>query len=123
MGVPARQDVSDFLAAFKRAIDYRRCSFVPRQRLEQDLIDLNLTRNLALEIICSLTPENYSSGPMPDDTDSTKEIWIFGFNYEGTEVYIKLRLLPQSGKELPCGSVWSFHRSAHSMTYPLQGGA
>lgn len=121
--MPTRQDVRDFLASFKLAIDYRRCDFVPRQRTEQDLIDLNLTRKLALEIICSLTPENYSAGPSPDDTDATKEVWIFGYDHERDEVYIKLRLVPQPRNQLPRGAVWSFHRAEHPMRYPLQGGA
>lgn len=121
--MPTRQDVRDFLSSFKLAIDFRRCDFVPRQRTEQDLIDLNLTRKLALEIICSLTPESYSAGPSPDDTDASREVWVFGYDHEGVEVYIKLRLTPQPGNQLPRGAVWSFHRASHPMRYPFRGGA
>lgn len=121
--MPTRQDVSDFLTAFKIAIHYGRCSFMPRQRTEQDLINLNLTGGLAMEIICSLTPANYSSGPSPDDADPTKDVWVFGQDHEGVEVYIKLRLTPQPHGKLPYGVVWSFHRAEHPMRYPLKGGA
>ncbi|MBX3356467.1 MAG: hypothetical protein KF724_12295 [Phycisphaeraceae bacterium] len=118
---PDPRAVSEFLTAFKLAIDYERCEFRGRPRTEQDLIDLNLTRRLALEQICRLTPSNYSAGPTPDDTDQSRDVWIFGCDLEGTEVYIKLRLNPTKPRELPRGTVWSFHKAQHPMRYPLRG--
>lgn len=118
---PDPSAVSAFLAAFKLAIDYERCEFRGRSRTDQDLIDLNLTRRLALEQICQLTPSNYSAGPTPDDTDQSKEVWIFGCDLEGTEVYIKLRLNPTKPREFPRATVWSFHKAQHPMRYPLRG--
>lgn len=121
--MPTWQDVAEFLRNFKLAIDYRRCSFMSRGgRTSQDLIDLGCTQKLALEIICSLTPANYWSGPSPDDTDSTKDVWIFGYDLDGVEVYIKLRLTLPGKAGLPHGVVWSFHRAEHPMRYPLRGG-
>jgi len=81
--VPTREDVQDFLDSFRLAIEYRRCGFVPRQRTEQDLADLGITRKDALEIICSLTPEHYSAGPSPNDVNAALDVWIFGCDYEG----------------------------------------
>ncbi len=74
---PDPNAVCDFLAAFKLAIGYERCEFRGRSRTQQDLINLNLTRRLALETICELTPSNYSAGPTPDDTDQSKDVWSF----------------------------------------------
>ena len=121
--MPARQEVLDLLTSFKLAIEFERCEFLDRHRTEQDLISLNLTRKMALEIICGLTPDNYSSGPSPDDTDTSREIWVFGYDHEGVDVYIKLRLVPQPGGQMPRGAVWSFHRAEYPMRYPLKGGA
>lgn len=73
-------------------------------------------------MICQLVPENYSSGPTPDDTDQGKEVWVFGSELEGTEVYIKLRLSPTKRGEMPRGAVWSFHEAENRMRYPLKGG-
>jgi hypothetical protein len=123
VGVPSREDVLKFLTAFKLAIEYERCAFRSRSQTDQDLIDLNLTRRHALDAICALTPDNYSAGPRPDDTDETKEVWIFGYDHEGTEVYVKLRLNPPRRNEMPRGVVWSFHKAAHPMRYPSRGGA
>ena len=120
--MPTRQDVHEFLTAFKLAIDFERWQFRGRERTEQDLIDLNLTKRQAVEIICELTPANYCRGPEPDDTDSTKKVWVFGYDHEGTEVYIKLRLNQTPGQQLPRGTVWSFHAAEYPMTYPLRKG-
>jgi hypothetical protein len=62
--LPDRASVAGFLMAFKLAIDYDRCSFRGRPRTEQDLIDLNLTKRQAMDLIRELTPDNYSSGPL-----------------------------------------------------------
>lgn len=120
--MPTHQEVQEFLTDFKLAIEYERCQFRDRGRTDQDLIDLNLTRQQALEAICELTPDQYCKGPEPDDTDPSKEIWVFGYDLEGTDVYIKLRLNPTPGRELPRGTVWSFHKAEYPMTYPLRGG-
>jgi hypothetical protein len=120
---PGRAEVAEFLTAFKLAIEYERCQFIGRPRTDQDLIDLNQTRQLAMDVIRGLTPDNYSAGPAPDDTDSGKKVWVFGCHIEGTEVYIKLRLNPTKRGEMPRGSIWSFHKAEHRMRYPLRGGA
>ena len=117
------QEVLDFLTNFKLAIQYDRCQFIGRPDTDQNLIDLNLTRKQALEIICELTPDDYSSGPEQDDTDTEKSVWKFGYDHEGNEVYIKLRLNSTPENELPRGVVWSFHTAEHPMRYPLRGGA
>jgi hypothetical protein len=67
--MPTRQEVHEFLRSFKLAIDFDRCRFRDRTRTEQDLVDLNLTRRQAMELICELTPDHYCKGPEPDDTD------------------------------------------------------
>ena len=116
------EEVREFLMTFKLGIEYGCCQFIGRPRTDQELICLNLTRNQAFDIICLLTPDNYSSGPHPDDTDRTKDVWVFGYEHDGVEVYIKLRLAPASGAHWPRGAVWSFHRAQHPMRYPLRRG-
>lgn len=118
-----QEEASYFLTSFKLAIEYGRCQFVGRPRTDQDLSDLNMNRKEAFETICSLTPDNYSSGPLPDDTDPDKDLWVFGCDHEGFEVYVKLRLHPTPRGQMPRGAVWSFHKAEHPMRYPLRRGA
>jgi len=117
-----RQDVHELLTVFKLTIEFKRCHFKDRERTEQDLINLNLTQLQAMEAICELTPDNYSKGPEPDDTDLSKNIWVFGYDHEGIEVYVKLRLNPTPAQQIPRGIIWSFHQAEHPMSYPLRKG-
>ncbi len=120
--MPTREEVHEFLQMFKLAIEFDRVGYMSRERTEQDLITLNLTRRQAAEVICELTADHYCSGPQPDDTDPSKDVWVFGYDGEGTEVYIKLRLNPTPRNQLPRGTVWSFHAAEHPLRYPLRRG-
>ncbi len=119
-----RDEVAEVLQAFKLSIEYCRCDFVPRssRSIDQDLSDLNITRTQALEEICSLVPSSYCKGPEPDDLEPEKDIWIFGSEINGVQVYIKLRLIKPKRGGLPRCAVWSFHKAEHPMSYPLREG-
>jgi len=121
---PERRVIAEYLAAAKLAIDYGRAAFRDRRRTEADLEALELTRAAAFDVIRRLTPENYVSGPSPDDTDQSKEVWVFGVELAAgrarSEVYVKLRLVPGPRHEIPRMSVWSFHIAEHPMRYPLR---
>jgi hypothetical protein len=118
-----RDDVEDFLREVSAAIALGHRSFKSREKNSQKLTALGLTLNQAWEVIQRLTPDNYSSGPRRDDTDSEQRVWVFGYKQEGVEVYIKLRLAQdpkrRSVKNL---FVWSFHRAEYPIKYPLRGG-
>lgn len=58
----------------------------------QALADLNLTAEQRKEIILHLTPEDYIEGPVTDRDRGGEDIWIFGKQVRGEEVYIKLKL-------------------------------
>ena len=121
-GVTKRPAVVEVLQRFKFAVDFDRPQFLPRagRDIDQDLANLNLTRKQALEHIKGLTPDNYSRGPEPDDHEPQRDVWVFGCDVEGTEVYIKLRLI--EGKEADRCAIWSFHKAEHPLRYPLREG-
>ena len=88
------------------------------------LASLGLTVLEMKDILAALVPENYSSGPSPDDTDASKEFCVFGYRMEGKEICIKLRLSPGKGRgAFDQALVWSFHEAEYGMKFPLQGGA
>ena len=94
-----------------------------REKNRQALIDLDITSDERKESLLGLEPANYVAGPMPDDTDDTKEVWVFGMEVQGMEVYTKLRVVPDSRrKNVHRGMVWSFHPAEYALKYPLQGG-
>ena len=119
----SRQDVADFLSEFKTTMEYGEYHLVRREKNIQDIEDLGLTLLQAKAIITGLRPEDYSSGPEPDDADPTKEVWTFGHDLEETEIYIKLRLAPVKGKKhVQLAKVLSFHKAEYPLEYPLREG-
>ena len=118
-----RGDVTRFLGDFSAAISLGRHKWVARPLVDrhQQLIDLGMTENLAVETIKNLGPDNYSGGPKPDDKDPNRSIWVFGEDVDGVEAYIKLALQPHNKKRsIVYGMIWSFHKAEFPMTYPLR---
>ncbi len=115
-----RNEVSAFLTLFKLSIEFDRWHFKDRERTEQDLVNLNLNKKQAADIISLLTPNHYVSGPMPDDIDFNKEVWVFGYKSDLEEIYIKLRLTEAGKTQFPRALIWSFHKAKHRMKYPLK---
>ena len=120
-----RAEVVGFLNLFKGCVTLGALDVRGRDKNIQALIDLGITPNERQEALLGLEPADYVSGPMPDDTDETKEVWIFGKQVQGKEVYIKLRVVEDprnSGASR--AMVWSFHPAEHKMKYPLwEGGS
>jgi len=115
-------EVVSFLGLFKSCVFSDRYVLKNREKNRQGLIDLGITPDQRRETLLGLTPEDYHAGPKPDDTDDTKEVWEFGRDVEGVEVYIKLRVVQNPRKKtVHHATVWSFHPAEHPMKYPLRG--
>ncbi|MDP2322834.1 MAG: hypothetical protein Q8N51_02265 [Gammaproteobacteria bacterium] len=124
--MPTRDQVSEFLRQFKTAMNFAPTGLklLNPEKNTQALLDLGLLPAQRRDIILSLNPDNYCSGPSPDDADPTKDVWIFGYQMDGEEIYIKLRLSPGKAKDsFSTPVVWSFHSAAFPMKYPLKGHA
>ena len=119
-----REDVQSILLSLKTCLMLERFTVMDRPKNRQALIDLGLRPRERREELLALVPEDYVGGPEPDDTDDTKEVWEFGKNVGGTDVYIKFRIVEDPrNKKLHWATIWSFHRAEHPMKYPLKGGA
>ena len=98
--MPSRQEVAQFLSSFKVAMDFWGIAFKYREKNLQSIADLGITMDDVKTVIAGLSPDNYKAGPKLDDTDPNKEVWEFGTDVGGTEVYIKLRLSPDTRKKV-----------------------
>ena len=67
-------------------------------------------------VIESLTTEDYVDGPVMDTLYKVGEMWVFGKDVKGREVYIKLMLSAVTGQSLCI----SFHLAEHPLHYPLK---
>jgi len=109
--------VRAFLREFKSLIksrDFHALDY--RYENDQGLIDLFITKKIRKQELKLLNVLNYSSGPYPDH-DQPGNIWVFGKEVRGTEVYLKLKI-----SERPYGNkaiCISFHPAERPLIYPF----
>ena len=82
----------------------------------QTLATLEITPTYRKQVILNIEPEDYSEGPIVDTLNKMGEMWVFGKDVKGHEVYIKITLgLPNSST-----ICISFHIAEHPMNYPFK---
>jgi hypothetical protein len=110
-------EIGSFLNEFKIIAKNRGVYFVTRQEFIITLTSLGITRSICQDELLSLSVEDYCRGP-EDDRDRQGQVWIFGRRFEGTELYIKLKLA-KVGKET-IAKCLSFHPAEFPLCFPLR---
>ncbi len=112
------EEVKKFLLEFKTVASEKGVFLLDyRQDTYQTLQYLGLTKQNVEEILLSLSVTDFSSGPEPD-RNRDGEIWEFGYDLDGQEIYIKLKLDTFEGELTP--KCLSFHIPKHPIKYPLK---
>ena len=110
------QDVRNFLLEFKQvATGGSGIDIVPRAETRSTLAQLGLTKANLEEILLGLSVTHYCLGPEPD-RDRPGNVWIFGREIEGHEVYIKLKVAQAGDRQI--AKCISFHIARHPLEYP-----
>lgn len=110
-----RTRVALFLELMKHAARVR-FIFWPRKKNLDALALLGITREDAKARVLGLTPDEYVSGPEPDHNRPDLEVWVFGLNIEGREVYVKMQVTLDPTQ---CVCI-SFHVSERPLRFPLR---
>lgn len=95
----------------------RGLDIVSRKENINALADLGLTKKNCKYEIMSLSVSDYCEGPKPDK-DKPGDIWVFGKEIDGKEVYIKLKIA-RVGKEKIAKCI-SFHIANYPLFFPYQ---
>lgn len=112
-----RHDVEQFLAQFKMKLEVFGVFFLDgREKNAQALLDLNISRLERMAVVKSIEVEDYSEGPIRDVLNDYGEMWVFGKDVNGQEVYIKITM----GRPNLNAICISFHAAEHAMRYPLK---
>ena len=112
-----RGEVEQFLNLFKVKFEIWGIVFLDgREKNYQALADLNITRDERLSIVKSIQIEDYSQGPIKDVLNDYGEMWIFGKDVNGIEIYIKIAMGKPNLKTICI----SFHKAENKMSYPLR---
>ena len=77
---------------------------------------LGLSPNAQREVIKEIQVQDYSEGPITNILNAWGDLWVFGKDVKGHEVYIKITLgFPNSST-----ICISFHIAEHPMNYPFK---
>jgi hypothetical protein len=112
------EHVRQFLLEFKKAATSGSgVDLVPRRSTRPTLLKLGLTKRNVEEILLSLSVADYCKGP-EGDRDRPGEVWFFGKEIEGCEVYIKLKVANVRGRAI--AKCISFHFAKHPLSFPYK---
>ena len=111
-----KETVEKFLAAFHEKYKIYQIYFINRTKNIKALSELDITPAYREEVIKTITAEDYTEGPIIDTLNQLGELWVFGKNVKGVEVYIKISLGRPDNRTICI----SFHPAEHPMTYPFK---
>lgn len=110
------EKVKQFLLDFKHAATTPSgVDLVPREVNMLTLSYLGITKKNLEEILLGLSVVDYCKGPV-HDKDKPGELWEFGKDMDGQEVYIKLKVV----KDKNIAKCISFHIAKYPMKYPFK---
>lgn len=109
------EEVEAFLREFMPKFEVWGIIFMHRDKNEMALKALGITPVAREEIIRKIERQDYSHSLI--DEKSFGEMWVFGKDYDGTELYIKISM-GAPGTHTIC---ISFHEAERPLTYPFKG--
>ena len=113
-----KRQVRQFLKEFKQIVTSGRgLDVVSRKPNIEALIELGTTGKIRRRLILGLSVKDYCSGPEPDH-DRPGEVWIFGTDLDGVDVYVKLKIAQVGSKKI--AKCISFHKARFALHYPLR---
>lgn len=114
--ITTKKDVKSFLEDLRLKIDIFGIAYLRRDKNIQTLLDLDITSSSRTKIIKELEVEDYSEGPLVEKMNGWYDMWVFGKQIKGNEVYIKVTM----GKENNNSICISFHIAERPMEYPFK---
>ena len=112
-----KENVEAFLNQFHQKLKVFSIIFRDdRGKNAQTLADLEITPKYRETVIREIKAEDYSQGPIIDTLNSMGEMWVFGKDCDGVDVYVKIAL----GKPNTNTICISFHTAEHPLKYAFK---
>lgn len=86
-----------------------------RGKNQKTLEELEIVPSYRRVVIENLVVEDYVQGPVVDEVNKLEEMWVFGKDVKGREVYIKI-MIGGVGCQTIC---ISFHIAEYPLVYPF----
>ena len=110
-------DVNVFLDNFKVKASVFGIKFRnDRTKNIDTLFRLGISAKIRERIVLSLEDVDYCDGPILDSLNKGADMWVFGKDYDGHELYIKISL-GDAGDNTVC---ISFHEAEFTLHYPFK---
>ena len=110
-------DVEAFLDQFNIKAQVFGIRFLnERQKNEDALRILNISPLQREAIVKNLHVQDYIEGPVIDVLNDQGEMWVFGKDIRGREIYIKISLGYENGQTICI----SFHIAEYPLIYPFK---
>ena len=112
-----KDEVQRFLCQFKTKMEFFGIIYRDdRGKNQQALEELEIVPMYRVDVIKSLTVEDYVQGPLNDMLNKLGEMWVFGKEVKGREIYIKI-MMGCARSHTIC---ISFHIAEHPLSYPFR---
>lgn len=112
------EEVDAFLKEFKERAKLFGIVYVDSKPNNIDtLTALDITQNDRKNYVLSLDTEDYCQGPDKNDYPGQNDVWVFGKQIKGQEVYIKIFINAILNQPNVC---ISFHIAKYKLIYPLK---
>lgn len=94
-------DIVIYLTNVKKLLSAGKYDFVPRRKNMQALAQHGLTITDAKNEILGLVVSDYYKGPKQDlDSNRPGDIWEFKKNIDGTQFYVKVKIVQENGEDI-----------------------
>lgn len=120
---PTEQEVAHFLSEFRALIgegDDANFDLWLNTKNQGFLDETGFTKADVALAICALLPRHYSWGPRPDNSEHRPpgDVWMFWSEFEGYELYIKLKIERGEGKSAVPAVCMSCHEAERTIDRP-----
>lgn len=111
-----QSDVEQFLKQFKVKLKVFDVRYIGREKNTQALLDMEMVPAARTKILENLEAEDYCEGPLGETMHGTGNMWVFGKEILGNEIYIKVAMGQQNNSVICI----SFHPAEHPLDYPFK---
>ena len=110
--MPTYDEVSRFLSRFFPKMDVWGILFLDRAKNQNALSELSITADIRKQIIRSILADDYVE-TVPSELSGFGELWVFGKEYDGITLYIKIAMGQPNDKTICI----SFHKAEKPIQY------
>ena len=87
-----------------------------REKNRNTLQELEIVPSYRKVVVENLRVEDYVQGPVVDELNRLREMWVFGKDVKGSEVYIKVMISGTTSQTICI----SFHFAERPLVYPFK---